>query len=404
MEDLSTKVTTDQLTAVEFVQPMDEIQKVITNAGISLSSGDVSQMAKALSTLVAAGNFLTATGAVTAMTLTSVGSHQPIASYVDGMKIRFRPSGFNTTTAAINVDGLGSKQILQEDGTALNAFEVTGAKDCEVRYDTASGGRFLLLRSAIIPFDRGFIQGGAVQTNVSDAQVSISPCRFRNDDNTQNGNLSTEISKDFSLVWASGDNNGGFASGATWAPSTSYGVFLLLHPDGSVDAGIDDDLAGANLVIDAGAGWTATLIQFMASDDTAGGKVTELTVARETDRDYMNVEDGITVVDSATVDETGVTVDTPAPGNTMCDFVVMVEGSTVGGEGRITEGGLTAGIFTDKFGFTFGADGEKYSTKCQCPTNAGGQIKHDVILAADGDGEITIVLLGWRFNRDSYRP
>jgi len=53
MEDLTGKVTLDQLTAAEFIQPMSEIQKVITESGQTLTSTDVNQFYKAIGATVA---------------------------------------------------------------------------------------------------------------------------------------------------------------------------------------------------------------------------------------------------------------------------------------------------------------------------------------------------------------
>ncbi len=52
MDDLSNKVTNDQLTAAEFIQPMSEIQKIITDSGQTLSGLDLTQLSKALPIIV----------------------------------------------------------------------------------------------------------------------------------------------------------------------------------------------------------------------------------------------------------------------------------------------------------------------------------------------------------------
>ena len=47
MQQLSNKITGNNLTAAEFIQPMGELEHLIQSAGFTLSSGDVKQVGKA---------------------------------------------------------------------------------------------------------------------------------------------------------------------------------------------------------------------------------------------------------------------------------------------------------------------------------------------------------------------
>jgi len=271
MEDLNGKITGNQLTAAEFVQPMSEIQQVIENATITLSSGDVQQLAKALSIMVTGGDFFTASGTMPTKVLTKIGSYQPLYALVQGTRVRFRSSDASVTTVTLNVDGLGAKSLLREDATALRPGDVSTTRDSLARYDIAAGGRWLLLNApaALAP---GYFDGGLLdRVNIND--FSIGPTVFRDFANTADGYLTTTFTKLFDTAWASGTGNGGFPSGATRLTDTDYFAFLILHDDGTIDAGVDDSATAVNLLSDAGAGWTRYIhVGFISS----GGVNTEI--------------------------------------------------------------------------------------------------------------------------------
>ena len=159
MEDLSTKAPGSLLTAEEFNQPMSEIQRVITNSGIGLSSSDSHQMAKALSTLITSSSYLDCTGSFPTKILTTRPPYQPITGYVPGMLFRFRATDVQSGAVTLNVDGHGAKPLLLGNGDPVRSLDITPDADAEVRYDSGSGGRFFLINPQVVEFSQEYMRG-----------------------------------------------------------------------------------------------------------------------------------------------------------------------------------------------------------------------------------------------------
>lgn len=118
MRNIAHKVTGDDLTADEFNDIPSEEKNIITSTGQTLSAGDLYQIAKAVSTYVAVGDFYIDSGSGNSYILTAVSPLQAPIAYMDGFRIRFRISHTNTGASTVNVNGLGTKAIVKEDGVS----------------------------------------------------------------------------------------------------------------------------------------------------------------------------------------------------------------------------------------------------------------------------------------------
>lgn len=148
MQDLNDKVTGGTLTAAEWNQVPSELQNVIEALGITLSSGDLQQLGKAIAGYAAGGEFYTESGVADAYVLNVVGSKQAPPAYFDGMKARFVPGSTNTGASTVNVASLGVVDVVDEQGNPLHAGALNPFREVTIVYD-AGLGDFLLLR----PYD-----------------------------------------------------------------------------------------------------------------------------------------------------------------------------------------------------------------------------------------------------------
>ena len=98
-----------------------------------------------------------------------------------------------------------------------------------------------------------------------DIDVAIGTCT--DSTNATVINSLTAITKQIDANWAEGSAAGGFPSGLTLTADTTYHVFVIAKPDGTVDAGFDSDLSATNLLTDAS---DYTLFRRIASIYTDG--------------------------------------------------------------------------------------------------------------------------------------
>lgn len=132
------------LPADEWNQLPTEVQNVITQLGQALSNGDLNQLGKSIAGYVANGDFYTDGGAANAYVLTKIGTKQTAPAYTDGFKIRFIPANTNTTASTVNVAGLGVKTITADDGSTLNAGNITAGETIHCEFD-AGADKFRLI-------------------------------------------------------------------------------------------------------------------------------------------------------------------------------------------------------------------------------------------------------------------
>lgn len=125
MEDLNDFITGNSLLAAQFIQPMSEIQNVITQGGIALSSGDLNQLGKGIANYIRNGqSYGTTFGAVNVYGLTTIGAKQAATDLVNGFTVIFRVAIANTGACTLNVDGLGADILTANDGSALVGGEL----------------------------------------------------------------------------------------------------------------------------------------------------------------------------------------------------------------------------------------------------------------------------------------
>lgn len=145
MISIPTKTTGNQLTATEFNQLPDELEKLVNDASLTPSSGDLAQVSKSVTNATHASNFYTDSGAADAYVLSNVGSFSPPTAYQNGALYRFRAANANTGASTANIASLGAISIKKQDGTTdLAANDITTTRDTFLRYDSSGGGKLLL--------------------------------------------------------------------------------------------------------------------------------------------------------------------------------------------------------------------------------------------------------------------
>jgi hypothetical protein len=254
MQSLIGKITGDSLTAAEWNQLPTEVQNVITGLGISLSSGDLNQLGKAIAGYVANGEFYTDSGAADAYVLSAIGSKQAPPAYTDGMRVRFAPANSNTGASTVNVAGLGVKSIKTAAGADPAAGILQASTWIQVVYDNAAG-YFVIDTVGQSQYSADPILWPTIANNTTDANNDIDFSTGAIADSTgeyllENGST---LVKQLDAAWAVGTNAGGLFSG-TKAINTTYHCFLIRKDsDGSIDAGYDTSVSAANIP----AGYTA---------------------------------------------------------------------------------------------------------------------------------------------------
>lgn len=266
MRDLNDKLTGQQLSADEWNDVPSEMQNIITNAGITLSSTDLLQLAKAVSRNILQGNWYSPGGTANAITLTPVVGQPPFALW-NGALFRFRPQAANTGNVTIAVQGQVAKNLLREDGGGVQAGDLSTSQDALVRYDSGSDSFILSdisrlsgLRDSAMA--RGQIDGFTIATGVGPRLLNMLPGAARDrQNNVTMSRTGTLTNKDLSANWSLGNSGGAKPASVTWSPNTWYHVFAISNASGSsVDLAIDTSVSGVTIVTDptiSGAGITA---------------------------------------------------------------------------------------------------------------------------------------------------
>lgn len=258
MRDLTGRITGDQLTAANWNEVPRETQNAIKSGGLNLSGGDLDQLGKALAAYMTGVQGATDAGTPNDYILNSVGTFTVFPSYQDGLLLRFRADNTNTGVSTLNFAGLGTRTIVRESGSPLQAGDIGSDRDSYVRYDSASGKFLLALHSQAPParnenfFPRNYIDGLGLSITTSEVRLSVDPGQCADDTNSQ---LLEQVSagpgKKINADWVEGDDQGGFPSGLTRADATWYHFFIIAKPTGEVDAGYDSSVIATNLLSDA---------------------------------------------------------------------------------------------------------------------------------------------------------
>lgn len=162
MELLNNKILGGQLTHTEWNQVPSELQNIITSAGISLSSGDVNQLGKAITMMISSGQYYTEGGTANSRILTHAGPGPAPYQYRDNMIVMFVSSLNNTNTWQVNVNTLGAKDVVV-GAYDSNSADVLAGDLVMLRYD-AGAGNFLLVNQSnpvASPFFRQRVRGAS---------------------------------------------------------------------------------------------------------------------------------------------------------------------------------------------------------------------------------------------------
>jgi hypothetical protein len=128
-------------------QPADEMNSLftenknaVTTSGQSLAVDDF-QQSKAMSIYAAGSDYYTDSGTASGYVLSPVGLKKSPISYFEGMRIRFIPGNNCNATPTVNVNGIGNKNIIRWDGTAIQANDIIEDQETTLSYN---GTNFVL--------------------------------------------------------------------------------------------------------------------------------------------------------------------------------------------------------------------------------------------------------------------
>ena len=126
---------------------LKELQNSIVSSGISLidiaSAADNTQLSETLSRHAAASTFYEDSGAANAYVLSPLNSFVAPAALLDGMFVRFFATNANTGASTVNVNGLGVKSLVDQDGSALVAGQIGTVFPTFAEY-SLSGDKFII--------------------------------------------------------------------------------------------------------------------------------------------------------------------------------------------------------------------------------------------------------------------
>lgn len=113
--NIETKKTGSSLSSSEFNQIPDELENIITNAGIEKSATNLTQISQSISQMVGDADFYSTSGTANDIILSPVSPRLAPASLTNGLRVRFKAIYNNTDVATVNVAGLGAKNITSND-------------------------------------------------------------------------------------------------------------------------------------------------------------------------------------------------------------------------------------------------------------------------------------------------
>ena len=146
MRDIQDKTdgTGDLLAAEAFnTNLINELQDFVVSAGFTLDpeagpDTDTAMFSKSVCNYSVGAMYFSESGAADAYVLTRSGNIEALSSYFDGAMVCFNPGNDNTGASTINVDGLGVKDLVAADGTALTGGEVVADVYCIARYNSST--------------------------------------------------------------------------------------------------------------------------------------------------------------------------------------------------------------------------------------------------------------------------
>jgi hypothetical protein len=139
MRDIPNKSTGDKFYPYECNSITAEEKNLITSAGITLSELDLQQLAKAITMYSGSGDFYTDSGIPNTYVLSVIGSKLAPFAYVNGLRVKFRPTNTCTASSTVNVCGLGVRPIVEIDGSsATQEGDIISGQVTELVYNSSS--------------------------------------------------------------------------------------------------------------------------------------------------------------------------------------------------------------------------------------------------------------------------
>ncbi len=130
------KVPGSPLTSGEWNQLAQEIQNIITSSGQTLTNSQLTQAVRSIASYAAISDFYLDSGAANAYVLGPIGSLYSPVSYENGMRVRFyTANSSNNATVTVNVNGLGSRNVVTEDGSSMAVNGISSTHLNELVYD-----------------------------------------------------------------------------------------------------------------------------------------------------------------------------------------------------------------------------------------------------------------------------
>lgn len=101
-------------------------------------SGDTSALLPIIAQYASNGDFFTDSGSANTVILTVISPKTASAGYVDGESIVFYPNANGTGAATVNRDGLGQKDLKDENGNSLSSGDLSTTSLFQARYSLAN--------------------------------------------------------------------------------------------------------------------------------------------------------------------------------------------------------------------------------------------------------------------------
>jgi hypothetical protein len=238
---ITNKINGQTVSASEWNQ-LNEIDNVISTAGITPSDATTTQQANAIARYSAGSTFYTDSGSANTYILTSAnGFSTPVlsgAGYFNGMQVRFRAGFSNTGASTVNINSFGSKSITKHNFTPLTGGEINNGADVILRY-CANNDCFVLNVNTATKTSYGASQiinspiAFGINSTDPDNDVDFFSNSFYFDDGTGSATLTSNLTKRLDANWVAGTNQGGLDIGTKQANTWYYG-YAIYNPTTNV--------------------------------------------------------------------------------------------------------------------------------------------------------------------------
>jgi len=238
---ITNKINGQTVSASEWNQ-LNEIDNVISTAGITPSDAVSTQQANAIARYSAGSTFYTDSGSANTYILTSInGFATPVlsgAGYFNGMEVRFRAGFTNTGASTVNINSFGSKSITKHNFTALSGGEINNGADVILRY-SATNDCFVLNVNIATKTSYGTSQivNGPIAFGINSTDpnndIDFYGNSFYFDDGSGSATLINNLTKRLDANWVAGTNQGGLDIGTKQANTWYYG-YAIYNPTTNV--------------------------------------------------------------------------------------------------------------------------------------------------------------------------